>query len=174
MRRNRPADERAPAAVLHLEGAVVLRQPFVEPERHALRHVVDDEVHVLVKDGAQRFVAIGVGERDDVHVVAREEVAAEPDRLAVEAGTVGFEGPRRSEDHDHRRHGGRRSRARDHARERFAEPFELVGDLADAALAGFAIDDEVGRLDAHPFGGPGRDGRQQEAGEKSAEAHGPS
>ena len=173
MRRNRAADKRAPAAVLDLEGAVVLRQAFIQPERHALRDVVDDEVHVLVKDRAQRFVAVGIGERDDVHVLAREEVASEFDGPAVEAGTVGFEGARRSEHDDDRRHGGRRSRARDHARECFAESFELVGDLPDAAFAGFAVDDEVGRLDAHPVGGPARDHGQQEAGDESAEAHGP-
>ena len=104
----------------------------------------------LVKDRAQRFGAVPVGERDDVHVVAGEEVAAEPDRFAVEAGNEGSNERCESEYDDDRRHCGRRARARDHPRQRLAEALELVGDFAHAALAGFTVDDEVGCLDADP------------------------
>ena len=40
------------------------------------RDVVDHHVDVLVKNRAQRVFAVSVGHRDDIHVVAREEVAA--------------------------------------------------------------------------------------------------
>ncbi len=156
VRRNRPSDERARARGVDQERAVVLGQAFVEPKRQAIRHVVDDQMHILVKDGAQHFIALAIGERDDVHVVAREEVAAERDWLAVVAGDVRCKGPRRAKDYDDRGDSRGPVRAGNHAPERVPEALELLRDLAHAAFAGFTVNDEVGRLDAHPLGGPGR------------------
>ena len=172
MRWNESADDRPSPALVHLKRAVVLGQPFVQPDRHGAREVVGHHVDVLVENRAQRVLAVSVGERDDIHVVAREEVAAEPDRLAVVAWDVGFEGSRRLEHDDDRRHGGGSARARNHAREGVAEPLEFFGDFADATLAGLPVNDEVGRLDARPLGGLGWRRGEEDAGRNDAEPHG--
>src|SRR6476661_6369733 len=41
----------------HLKGAVVLCEPFVEPERRVLKSVFDQQVCVLVKDDRERILA---------------------------------------------------------------------------------------------------------------------
>jgi hypothetical protein len=124
-----------------------------------------------VENRPQRVLAVSVGKRDDIHVIAREEVAAELDRLAVVARDVGFEGSRRREDDHDRRHRGGSARARNHAGEGVAEPLEFFGDFADATLAGLPVHDEVGRLDARPLGRLGWRRGEKDAGRSDAEPH---
>ncbi len=97
------------AVVLDGEGAVVLGQPLVEPRRRLARpqRVVDEQVRVLVVDGAVRVLgaAAAVGrERDVVHVVAGLEVARDLRDLAVHHGLEGLVGAVALEDDDRRRH----------------------------------------------------------------------
>jgi len=78
-------------AVHQVEGAVVLGQALVEPQRQMGEVVVQEVVHVLVADAVQ-----GVGARVavDRHVVApgaAREVAGDLDALALEVEAVGEE-----------------------------------------------------------------------------------
>src|SRR5437870_9735097 len=75
--------------VFYIKGAVVLGQSFVEPGRHPgpAHAVVDEQMDVLVKDGAEGILrSLLGGKRDVVDLVAGLEISGNFSDLAVGHG----------------------------------------------------------------------------------------
>ncbi len=140
---------------------VVLGETFAEPDRNLAGDARDDDVRVLVKDDAQRLIAVLERQRDDVLIAGGNEEPRQFNRFAVVAGPVRLERSLGAEHHDDRRHRFPLGGAGDHPREPLTETLELVGDLAKACFGWFAEHDEVRRLDPEPVPGSSRrSGRQ--------------
>src|SRR6185436_14293072 len=99
--------------VIDDEGAVILRQSFVEPERRLFEGVVDEQVSVLVKDHLEGFVP-HVLCHDDVRIIGAWYFGREGDVVHVRSSLkvagdiwIWFEGRVRAvtlEDDNRRRH----------------------------------------------------------------------
>src|SRR5688500_18439056 len=80
---NRPPQQRLASVPAWFVGAVVLRQPFIQPGRNVACYVGDDEMRVFVKDDAHSLFAGVAQDRDVVDVVAADEEAAHLDGLPL-------------------------------------------------------------------------------------------
>jgi hypothetical protein len=150
MRQDFLADEGFAPAVLQLVGAVVLRQPFVQPDGNVPARVRDDEMRIFVEDHAQAVGRRRGVDGDVVHVGPPEEQPAQLDWLPVESWLEGREGAIGREDQDDCGGRGARYPVGQHPAERFAERFELDGDVPKRRHARIADHDEVGAVHAVP------------------------
>ena len=170
MRTDGPTEQPSFAILGHRERAVELGEPFVDPGGQCPRSIRSNEVGVFVKDRPQRNVAVLNGERDHVAAFRPEEVTTDRHRSAVVPRPIRRKRPLAFEDHDRRRY-RRHGRIRKHSRHCFAEALECFGDLPGSLLSDLAKDDEVGRIDAHPFRRSGRSRREQQHGQRDDLIH---
>ena len=72
---------------LHVKRAVVLRQPLIEPTRHARQVLVDDVMNVFVNDDSETPAAGGIDiERDEVAIAMAQKLPQDSSAAAVAPG----------------------------------------------------------------------------------------
>ena len=135
------------AIVGDLERAVVLSEPFVEPDGRVLESVVNEQVRVFVKDDVERVLSSGQfrGQRDVVDVAPGLKITRGVRmRLERSVGSVALE------HYDRRGHRRAENHVRKEPGEDFAKLLEFQPNLSDLFLAVVPHHEEILRAHADP------------------------
>ena len=148
---DRLSEQRLAPTIGHLEGAEVLGEPLVEPQRRVRERAVEQQVGELVEDDGEGLLASLDVHRDVVDVGAVDKEAVNGNRAAIGERHERSIRPRVRKDNDDDRRASGAQGCRQQLRDDFAKLFESKRDLAQAAGGDVADDVKVIRAKRTPL-----------------------